>query len=117
VAGIADCKVKHHAQQFTFVVVRNAALGAAVVAVAFEPCIETGFLRRLREMRRAALEFCDLLAQPIEILLFVNLSGPQSNDSLNRTRYSFAEPKGARVILLCVVDRLKGLGANAFDVP
>ena len=59
-AGVAHGQIEHDAEQFAFVVVRDAAFGPAVVCVAFEPSIEAGVFRRLRQMRRAPFEFANL---------------------------------------------------------
>jgi hypothetical protein len=65
VAGIAHGEVEHHPEQFAFVVVRDAALGAAVVSVALEPSVETGFFGRLREVRGTTLEFGNLFPETV----------------------------------------------------
>ena len=48
--GVADGQVEDDAKEFAFVVVGDAALGAAIVAVALEPGAEAGLFRGLREV-------------------------------------------------------------------
>src|SRR5208282_6666808 len=100
-----------------FVVIRNAALGPAVVGIAFEPGVETGFFSRLREMRRTPLQFSDLFADAIEITTFIEEAGAQLNHAFGGAGDAFAEPQGARVIFFRVIDGLEGAGANALHIP
>ena len=117
VAGVAHREIEHHAQQFAFVVVGDAALGTAVVAVALEPGIEARFLGRLREVRGTTLEFGDFLAEPGEILLLIEQAGAQLNGAFGGAGHAFAEPQRARVIFFGVVHGLERLRADALDVP
>src|ERR1035438_6045026 len=98
-AGLAHLKVQHHTEQFAFVVVGDAALGMAVIAVALEPGIEAGFLRRLCEVCRTALKFRDLLTESLQVLLLIQQTSPQLDRAFGGAGDAFAEPKRPRVIL------------------
>lgn len=115
--GIAHREVEHDTEQLALVVIGNAALGTAVVAIALKPGIEAGLFGGLREVRGAALEFRDSFAEPGEILLLIDQTGAQLNDAFDGAGDAFAEPQRPRVILFGVVDGFESLRANAFHIP
>ena len=114
---IAHRKIEQHTQQLSLVVVRNAALRKAVVGVLLEPCIEAGFLRRLRQTRRPPLESSNRVCQAIEIRFLRQQSSPQQDVILHRAGHTFAEPQSIGVILFRVVHWLERLRADTLHIP
>src|SRR5262249_31927235 len=117
VASVAHGEVERDAEEFSLVVVGNAAFGTAVVLIAFEPGVETGFFCRLRQVCGTAFELGDLGAGTVEVSGLVGQSRAQLNDAFGGAGYAFAEPQSAREIFFGVVDWLQRLRANAFYVP
>src|SRR6266567_8077843 len=115
--GFTNRKIKHHTEQLALVVVRDAALRTPIVTIAFKPGVKARLFGRLRKMSRATLQFCNLLAEPGEILLFVQQTSAQLNGTFRGAGYTFAEPQRARVILSGVIHGFERLRTDAFDIP
>src|SRR5215469_8472269 len=116
-ACLTNGEVEHDAEQFTLVVVRDAALGTAVVVESLKPCVEARSFRRLCKACWTMLKLADLVANVPEILLFVGQARAKLDGFFNRAGHSFAEPQRARVVCSGVVDGFQCLGANALHIP
>src|SRR5713226_6641274 len=117
IARIANGEIKQNSQQLPLVVVGNTALGKAVVGIFLQPRVHAGILYRLGELGRPTLQLSNFLRKMIQIMPLVQHSSPQPDVLPNRAVHAFAEPQRGGEILLCVVDGLKRLRANALDVP
>jgi hypothetical protein len=60
VTRIADRQIEHEAEEFSLVVIGNAALGAAVVVKSLKPRAKAGVFGGLRQVCGTMLEFTDL---------------------------------------------------------
>ena len=109
-ALVADREIEQKTQQFSFVVVGDAAFRTAVIIEAFEPRIYAGLFGRLCEVSRTALELGNLVTYFRQELLFVEDSGAKLDKVLRSAGHSFAEPKGTRVVLPAVIDWLQESG-------
>ena len=68
-------------------------------------------------MRRPILQFGNFVGDAVEILALVEQSGAEPDVICGSGVHSFAEPESSGVIFLGVIDRLKGLGADALYIP
>src|SRR5215469_7149343 len=116
-ACLTNGEVEHDAEQFTLVVVRDAALGAAVVVVSLKPRVKARNFGRLRETCRTVLELADLISDVPEVFLFVNQAGAKLDDFFNRAGHAFTEPERAGVVFLGVIHGLQRLWTNALHIP
>jgi hypothetical protein len=103
----AHLQIKKDADNLSFVVIRDAAFGRAVIRIFFQPGIEAGLFRRLRLVRRMRLQLPNLQRQPSKKGTFVNEAGADERVVGYGVVDAFAEPKRARIVFTGIVDGLK----------
>src|SRR5262249_32603098 len=99
------------------VVVADAAFRRTIVRVAFEPGVEAGLLRRLPRAGRATLQLGDLAGDSPQVFGLIDNSGARQEHIAYRAGNAFAEPQGAGIHLVLIVDGLERLRTDTLDVP
>ena len=117
VGGVANGEVEQDAGDLALVVIRNAAVGLAVVVVFFEPGVEAGFFDALPGVRGARIEFADLAGEVAVELVFGPQSGAFESVGAVGAGDAFGEPERARIHFFGVVHGLERLRTDAFHVP
>ena len=117
VRGIANRKVENLSDDLALVVVRNAAVGPAIIVIFFKPSVQAGFLHALPQARRTRVELADLRCQIcIESLFRPNAAALERVGGIG-ARDAFGEPKRARVLLLREIHGFERLRSNSLHVP